>query len=488
MTDTHATTDTDATARAPLTTSTAAEAGPAPRSVDCVVIGAGAAGLAAAATAASHGVQVLLIDESAEPGGRHFGPRSGSGALADGPTRAEAQALTAAVRGVELRLDTVAWGVFDERVVALATVDRADRVQARTLVLATGGSERPVPFPGWTLPGVVDPSTALTAAAAGELTGRRVVVAGNGPALPRLARALLHAGAEIAAVCEAAPLRGLWRQAAALLFHLDAAQAALGARRALRAAGVPVLDGHVVIRAPGGARASGAVIARCDASWRPVAGTDRSIDADLVVVDFGLTPNAELARLAGCALRHDAARDAWLPERTRELETTASGVFVIGDAAGDRGPATAFAEGRLAGVAIAARVGSLQGRELERERARARGRLLHHEGLERALRRIYRAGAGIHELAADATILCRCEGATVGAARRAAADGGDVNDVKSRTRAGMGRCQGRLCATALAHVVARETRRAVADVGVLTPRPPVRPILLGALAADGVDA
>src|SRR5688572_10381218 len=118
MIDTHTTIDTDATARAALTTSTAAEAGPAPRSVDCVVIGAGAAGLAAAATAASHGVQVLLIDESTEPGGRHFGPRSGSGALADGPTRAEAQALTAGVRGVELRLDTVAWGVFDERVVA----------------------------------------------------------------------------------------------------------------------------------------------------------------------------------------------------------------------------------------------------------------------------------------------------------------------------------------------------------------------------------
>ena len=458
---------------------------PAPRSVDCVVIGAGAAGLAAAATAASHGVQVLLIDESAEPGGRHFGPRSGSGALADGPARAEAQALIAAVRGggVELRLDTVAWGVFDERVVALATADRADCVQARTLVLATGGSERPVPFPGWTLPGVVDTSTALTAAGAGELTGRRVVVAGSGPALPRLARALLQAGAEIAAVCEAAPLRGLWRQAPALLFHLDAAQAALRARRALRATGVPVLDGHLVVRAPGGARASGAVVARCDASWRAVAGTDRSIDADLVVVDFGLTPNAELARLAGCALRHDAARDAWLPERTRDLETTARSVFVIGDAAGDRGPATAFAEGRLAGVAVAARVGSLQGRELERERARARGRLLHREGLERALRRIYRAGAGIRELAADATILCRCEGATVGEARRAAADGtSDINDVKSRTRAGMGRCQGRLCATALAHVVARETRRAVADVGALTPRPPVRPVLLGALA------
>ena len=56
---------------------------------------------------------------------------------------------------MELRLDAVVWGIFDQRTVAIATQDRTERIAAETLVLAPGAYDRPVPFPGWTLPGVI---------------------------------------------------------------------------------------------------------------------------------------------------------------------------------------------------------------------------------------------------------------------------------------------------------------------------------------------
>src|SRR5215207_11757142 len=130
------------------------------------------------------------------------------------------RALIAEVRAldVELRLGATAWGIFDQRTVAIATRDRTEQLSADTLVLAPGAYDRPVPFPGWTLPGVMTAGGVQNLMkGAGVLPGRRVLVAGSGPLLLVVAEALLEAGAHVEAVCEAAPMRGLWRYAHRLL-------------------------------------------------------------------------------------------------------------------------------------------------------------------------------------------------------------------------------------------------------------------------------
>ena len=99
---------------------------------------------------------------------------------------------------------------------------------------------------------------------------------------------------------------------------------------------------------------------------------------------------------------------------------------------------------------------------------------------------IFRFGPGIYSLADEQTTLCRCEEVTVGEALVAMREGGrHVNEVKAWTRVGMGRCQGRMCGPALAHLVARETGRPVTESGVFTPRPPAKPVTLAALASEG---
>ncbi|MGR3711567.1 MAG: (2Fe-2S)-binding protein [Shimia sp.] len=83
----------------------------------------------------------------------------------------------------------------------------------------------------------------------------------------------------------------------------------------------------------------------------------------------------------------------------------------------------------------------------------------------------------------DQTTVCRCEEISAGTIRDAARSGAaGVNHVKVLTRAGMGRCQGRLCGTTIARLVAQENGQPIEDVGVLTARPPVKPVTLGVLA------
>jgi NADPH-dependent 2,4-dienoyl-CoA reductase/sulfur reductase-like enzyme len=463
---------------------------------ECVVVGGGPAGLAAARTAARHGVRVVLVDENAELGGQYyrrppaaFGPPDAAG----GPGREarEGQRLADEVRdlGVEVLAQSVAWGVFDGRTVAVATPAATRRIEARTLVLAAGAYDRPVPFPGWTLPGVVTAGGAQNLMKAYRvLPGRRVLVAGSGPLLLVVAHHLLQGGAQVAAVCEAASLRALWRRAPRLLPHLDFVQQGYRYRRALQQAGVPLLTGHVIRRAVGAAEVVGAVLVPCDDDWRPLPGPERHLDVDTVVVGYGFVSSVELSRLAGCEHRYDAGLGCWVPVRGRDLETTVPGVFAVGDGAGSAGAAVALAEGHLAGLAVARALGRLVGRELSRETARARGRLLHLAGFRRVMDDLYRFGPGIHALADPDTTLCRCEEVTVAEALEAVHEGAtEVNEVKAWTRVGMGRCQGRMCGPALAHLIAAGVGRGVAAAGAFTPRPPAKPVALAALAHEAAD-
>ncbi len=462
------------------------------KTAECVVVGGGPAGLAAARTAARHGVRVLLIDENAELGGQYY-RQMPAGFRAPGPgtggrETVEGRALIEEVRAlpVEIQADAVVWGVFDERVLAVSTRDHTERIEAGTLVLAPGAYDRPVPFPGWTLPGVMTAGGAQNLMKAYRvLPGRRVLVAGSGPLLLVVAHYLLSGGAQVVAIAEAAHMRGLWRYAHRMLPHLNFVQQGYRYRREIEAAGVPFLPGHVIRRALGKETVVTAAIGPCDDDWRPRPGPERQWDVDAVVVGYGFLSSPELPRLCGCEHRYEPALGGWVPVRNRELESTVPGVFVVGDGAGVAGSAVALAEGHYAGLNVARRLGRLTGRAYSREASRARGVLLHLRGFRRLMDDIFRFGAGIYSLADETTTLCRCEEITEGTALTAIRDGAaHVNEVKAWTRAGMGRCQGRMCGPALAHLVAAAKGMSVADAGVFTARPPVKPVPLEVLAAD----
>jgi NAD(P)H-nitrite reductase large subunit len=89
-----------------------------------------------------------------------------------------------------------------------------------------------------------------------------------------------------------------------------------------------------------------------------------------------------------------------------------------------------------------------------------------------------------HEAKAGAYV-CRCEEVDVAAIARAINEGATtINDVKRRTRAAMGICQGIFCTRAIAEMI-HATGIPLEEIEPMTARPPARLMTVGDLA--GLD-
>jgi D-hydroxyproline dehydrogenase subunit alpha len=461
--------------------------------IPLAVIGAGPAGLEAAATAAEHGVESVLIDARERAGGQYYRQPPAAFSTRD-PSRhqreADALARRAAHPLVRHIPDTVVWGVFphtDGWELALASPAGVASAIARFLVLAAGAYDRPVPFPGWTLPGVM--------AAGGVqgliktqrvLPGKRFLLSGTGPLQLAVAAGLVRAGGEVIAVLEGAHLD--WH----MLRHAASAWGQWGRLaegwdyvRALRSARVPVRMGWSVVAAHGTDQVEAATIARLDSDWRPIAGTEQRIEVDTIVTGYGFIPSTELSRLVGCEHVYRPAQGGLAPVRDENLLTCKPGIYIAGDAGGISGAAAARLEGRLAALGVC--------RQLGRERANeaavshTRSQLRRERRVARSLAALFTPGDGLDTLADNDTLLCRCESVTLGEVRKTVHGGArTVNEVKGLTCWGMGNCQARICGTLLPRFVARELASlgypVPADRDLPSARPPVHPLPLTLLS------
>ena len=165
--------------------------------VELGIIGAGPAGMAAAVLAAELGLETVLIDEQPAPGGQIY--RAIEGAEPNtplGPDYLVGRPLVTALRAsnVDYRSGTTLWHLDPEGTLFLETGGRIETVTARRILLATGALERPVPIPGWTLPGVMTAGAAqILLKSSGLVPEGRVVLAGQGPLLYLVAAQLAHA-------------------------------------------------------------------------------------------------------------------------------------------------------------------------------------------------------------------------------------------------------------------------------------------------------
>ncbi|MFE5795435.1 NAD(P)/FAD-dependent oxidoreductase [Streptomyces sp. NPDC056503] len=458
-----------------------------PRSapVDLAVVGAGPAGLAAAVTAAALGRTVALLDAGARPGGQYYRhPDPGLGA-------ARPQALhhgwaAFAGREAELRAHEHAgrvrfltnhqvWSVTgsgtDWTVHSRADDEAGEPVRARAVLLATGAYERQLPFPGWTLPGVVGAGGAQAMLKSGlVLPGRRVVVAGSGPLLLAVAASLSAAGARVPAVVEAAGYGPYARHTGTLLRNpAKLAEGALYGGALLRHRVRPLLR-HAVTEAHGTDRVEAVTVARLDRDWRPVPGTGRRVPCDALAVGHGLVPELSLATALGCATR-TAADGTVALVLTPGLRTSVPGVWSAGETGGVGGAQLALVEGEIAAHSVA-------GRTVPAGLARRRERL---RAFADAMGAAHRPGAGWTGWLREETAVCRCEEVSAGRVREAVEELGatDARTVKLLTRAGMGWCQGRMCGPAVA---------ALAGGGPAADRRPLAcPVRLGQLAELPAD-
>ena len=462
------------------------------KQAELIIIGSGPAGLTAAIEAAKAGARVTVLDENAQPGGQIY-RQVNRGFRVTAPDELghdyeRGQELLAEFRAVADRVeyldDALVWAISPERELAFLRHGQSRSLWYRQLIVAVGAYDRPVPFPGWTLPGVYTAGGAQRLVKTQRvLPGERILLAGTGPLQLALANQIVDAGGKVEAIVEAGNIdkwlslaRSAWGQWSLIA---DAWRYWSGVRKA----GIPLWREHILLEARGEGRVEEAVVARVDQDWRPIPGTTRTLAVDAVCVGYGFVPSVELTRLARCEHRYDPRLGGWVPVRGETMATSVPHVYAVGDCSGVAGSFVAMEEGRIAGLAAAGALGYLSAEEARKRMEPSRHRLVGLTRLRETLDEISLPRPGLYELATDDTIVCRCEEITLGEIKAALHDGiTDMNEVKRMTRMGMGSCQGRMCAPALQEIIAREHGLVPAEIGPLNPRPPIKPVPIVAMA------
>ncbi|NJF24107.1 FAD-dependent oxidoreductase [Thermococcus sp. Bubb.Bath] len=326
----------------------------APRyEADVVIIGGGPAGLMAAIHAADAGANVILIDEQPMLGGqlvkqthKFFGKREQFAGVRGVEI---ARILTEEVKKrerIQVFTETSAVGIFQEGDKKLVTAIRKNKelieFTGKSLVVATGAMEKMIPFENNDLPGIYGAGAIQTLMNTyGVKPADRVLIVGAGNVGLILAYQLIQAGVEVKAIVEAMPRVGG--------YFVHAAK--------VRRLGVPILTRHTILRAEGKEKVERAVVAQLDDNWRPIPGTEKVFDVDVVALAVGLRPSIELLHQAGCQIRYVRELSGHVAVRDERMETTVQGIFVAGDSAGIEEATTAMLEGKIAGIAAALKAG-----------------------------------------------------------------------------------------------------------------------------------
>ncbi|WP_296304631.1 FAD-dependent oxidoreductase [uncultured Desulfovibrio sp.] len=447
---------------------------------DCIVIGAGPAGLAAACAARDCGLEVALLDEQAAPGGQLF--RNVESPLAqrllDEKDRRTGLDLVARFRagGTDYRPHSTVWAI-DGTAVSYSRNGVSERITASHIILAPGGMERPVPFPGWTLPGVMGAGgmdILLRSDCLPQLSRQEpVVLCGNGPLLLLLACHLLDAGAPVAAWLDTGDtLRRL-----AALPHMPAALGdrpylAKGLRMARRvlSSGIPIIRNVRSLRAEG------------DGHVERVRYTDgkgeHSLPAGMLLRHEGIIPRTHIPNALGLAMTWDEVQRCWHPTTDIRGRTSCEHISIAGDSAYVHGGDASLLKGTLAGIDAARRLHVISEAEADHRSAGTLRELRRLEWARGFLRHIFAPHPDIFAVPDD-TIICRCENVSAGDIRAAVREGfTNVNEIKRFTRCGMGPCQGRMCGPALAELAAQASGLPPRQVDMLHVRMPFRPVLL----------
>jgi NADPH-dependent 2,4-dienoyl-CoA reductase/sulfur reductase-like enzyme len=464
---------------------------------DLVIVGGGPAGLSAAAEASSHGLTVALVDERATLGGQIYKQFGLGFKVKDdsklGHDYLNGRKLIESVQNqsVTVFLRTTAVAIDGERIIIAPEDSKVKTLMGRRILLAPGAHDRPVTFPGWTLPGVITAGGAQTLVKTQRvIPGERILFVGSGPLALAFPAQLKNYGANVLLTLEAgrAPglvdlLRLMFATFGNFRLMVDAAKY----RWTLLRRRVPIRYRRIIVNVGGQNHVEYAIHAKVDKNWRVIPGTDERVDVDTVCIGYGFFPSVELFRLAGCELSYDENLGG--PTVNSDLwgRTTIENVFAAGDGMGVEGSYVAIAKGRIAALKIAEDLHFISEHQVIVLADSSFRQLNFKRRFQKALLPMFRVGAGIYELSDNQTTICRCENIKRAEIDVAVAATSDISVVKAYTRAGMGLCQGRNCQRQISALIAQAHEMEIADVPFGTPRFPAKPLSLGAIADDQVQ-
>lgn len=410
---------------------------------EIVVVGAGPAGLAAACTAAEANRRVTLVDEAPWLGGQIWRGQQTAGSVATA-----GKWFARLHRSKAVLFDRTCVIAAPEPGLLLTQRDgQPCQIRWARLILATGARELFLPFPGWTLPGVVGAGGVLNLVKHGwPVRDQRTVVAGSGPLLLAAADGLARHGARLACIAEQAPRSTLAKFGLSICGRPGKLWQALQLWLALR--GVPYRLGVWPVRAEGTERIRRVTLTDDRRTWTE--------PCDLLACGFGLVPNVELALALGCALQDGFVRvDRW-------QATSVPNIFCAGEPIGIAGADSALVQGQIAGYAASEQFARAE--TLFKKRAA-------WQRFSRSLAQAFTLRPELKSLATDETVICRCEDVSLGRLRQFPG----WREAKLHARCGMGPCQGRICGPATKWIF---------GWGMDSVRPPICPARVACLISD----
>ena len=317
---------------------------------DVLIIGGGPAGLGAAIETTNRGLKTLLVEENPIYGGqlikqthKFFGSHS----------------HFAGTRGIYIQDELLkeikkehfsmlpghsAVGIYDDGVIGIydSEKNRFRKVSAKKVIVATGASEKTIPFKNNDLPGIYGAGGVQTLMNVyGVLPGKKILMIGAGNIGLIVSYQLIQAGADVVGIVEALPKAGGYD------VHLAK----------IRRMGVPVFFKHTIVEAFGQDSVEGALIVQIDNKWKHLNGTQMQLECDTICLAVGLTPSSEILMQTGIKMTFSPSLGGYVPVHNEFMQTSSPDYFVAGDAAGIGEATSAIIEGRLAGISASASLG-----------------------------------------------------------------------------------------------------------------------------------
>ena len=320
------------------------------RQVDLVIIGGGPAGLCAAKIAAEAGIKTLIIERGHKVGGQlvkqthmFFGSEK-QYAKTRGINIAEilVNDVHSYPELIEIMVNTTVVGLYKDHVITTLHEDTYDKIKAKSIIVATGASEKFLAFENNDLPGIYGAGAVQTLMNVhGVLPGDKVVMVGSGNIGLIVSYQLLQAGVKVEAVLEAAPTIGGYKVHASKLKRL----------------GVDILTSTSIKRAEGNDTLERIIISDLDENWEYIKGTERTIEIDALCISVGLSPLSSLLSMVEADMKYVSKLGGLVPVIDHNHETTIKNIFVAGDVCGVEEASSAIVEGYYTGLIVSERLG-----------------------------------------------------------------------------------------------------------------------------------
>jgi octopine oxidase subunit A len=441
---------------------------------DCAIVGAGPAGMNAAIILADAGVRVVVLDRGTRAGGQIYRSAADSDLPqpeALGPEYTEGAALIkafdycAAVHCAEADV----WHIGEDGTILFSSNGATHQVQAREILFCPGAMERPMPIPGWTLPGVMTAGAAQVMLKSDAVVAENAIFAGSGPLLYLIVAQYLRLGVQVAGVVDTTPNANYFAALSsgpAALRSWPMLRKGLKLMREISNSGVPVFKSATALSVQGETAATGLAF-NCDGA--------QALQADTVFLHHGVIPQSNMSRSLGLDHFWNAAQTCWQVQTDQWGQSSIPHISVAGDGAGIIGADGAQCAGRLAAFNILHRLNVISLNERNQQARQDQAKLSGMTPFRAFIDRLYQPTEALSLPQGPETLVCRCEELRLKDLRAGYESGArDPNALKSLTRCGMGPCQGRQCGPIVSSLLARWRQEPEESVGCYRLRSPQR--------------